>query len=327
MTNKKNFYVIYGSEGLKDRIQNELEKLIQKLNIEDVIKYNLDSDNLLDAIEDATTFSMFSTQKVIVLENCFFLSAKKTIDNVDKLEQYIQNYNPDTYCILTAPIEKMDSKKNICKLLNETAQIIELKEGKNKDNTYLINYVKEFLEKEHYQIESIPYLLTKTGSNLNNIQNELDKLLIYKQEEKIITNQDIDKITVSTLDEEDFALTNAIIAKNLPRSLQLLEQTLKKRESKENEMSIIGKLASQFRFLLQVKILVNKNKSKEEIANILGAKVARINYTMNTLYYYTEPMLKDAIQQIAKMDHDIKLGIMDKRLALELFIMKNCSKQ
>ena len=49
----------------------------------------------------------------------------------------------------------------------------------------------------------------------------------------------------------------------------------------------------------------------------------RIKFTVKKLYSYSEGMLLDYIQKLAKIDHDIKLGLIDKKLALELFIISN----
>ena len=78
-----------------------------------------------------------------------------------------------------------------------------------------------------------------------------------------------------------------------------------------------------FRFFFQVKRLLNKNKSESEIAKTLEVNPYRVKFTVKKLYSYTENMLLNYIKKIAKMDHDIKLGLMDKRLALELFITMN----
>ena len=80
-------------------------------------------------------------------------------------------------------------------------------------------------------------------------------------------------------------------------------------------------LASQFRFLFQVKRLVNKNKRYDEIAKILEVNPYRVKFTINKLYTYTEDMLIEKIKDLWRIDHDIKLGIMDKKLAIEMFIL------
>jgi DNA polymerase-3 subunit delta len=89
-----------------------------------------------------------------------------------------------------------------------------------------------------------------------------------------------------------------------------------------DEVQILILLANQFRFLYQVKRLLNKNKRYDEIAKILEVNPYRVKFTIKKLYTYTEDMLLDNIRRLAKIDHDIKLGIMNKRLALELFMIK-----
>ena len=308
----ENFYLLYGID--KGLVQYELDKLLKKLKVDDVIKYDMMSSNLLDVIEDASTVGLFSTKKIIILDDCFFLGANKTIDNIEVLEQYIEHYNPNNYCIFLAYMEKIDTRKKIGKLLSKH-KVIELKK---MDDVNLKQYVEKILKDENYQMEDIDYFLKKVGSNLFNVKNELDKLLMYRLEEKKILNEDIDKITIHSMEEEIFALTDAIILKNTSKSLFLLEEFL---NNNYDEMQIIMLLASQFRFLFQVKRLLNKNKSEGEIAKILGVNPYRVKFTVKKLYAYSEKMLTDYIQKIAKMDHDIKLGLMDKRLALDLFIL------
>ncbi len=310
-----NFYVLYGLDKLL--IQEELKKIIQKLKIDDVVQYDMNISNLEDVIEDASTISMFSNKKIIILENCNFLCANKTIDQLELLEQYLEHYNSNNYCILITYTEKLDTRKKIYKLLNKESKILEFKQN---DEVYLIKYIQEYLSKEGYKIESISYFLKKVGYQLANIQNELDKLIMYKIDTKEIQNEDIDKITIASSEEEIFVLTDAIIAKDVSKSLTLLEEFLNK---SYDEIQIIILLASQFRFLFQVKRLLNKGKREDEIAKILEVNPYRVKFTVKKLYAYGEQELLDYIQKIAKMDHDIKLGIMDKRLALELFIIEN----
>ena len=315
MNKAPNFYLIYGPD--HSIVNNELNKIIQSLKIDDIIKYDMTTSNILDVIEDASTVGLFSSNKIIVLDDCYFLTANKTIDEITSLENYLEKYNPNNYCILPCYSEKIDTRKKIYKLLKEKAKIIE--QVKIDDN-YLINYVKEELKKEEYKIEDINYFLNKVGKNLHNLKNELNKLMMYKLDSKEITNSDIDKISIKTIEEEIFNFTDAVIAKNTNLSLTLLEEFLKK---DYEEIQIIMLLASQFRFLFQVKRLLNKGKSENEIAKILEANPYRIKFTIKKIYSYTESMLLEYIQKLAKMDHDIKLGLINKKLALELFIIEN----
>ena len=309
-----NFYILYGED--KDLIKHELNSIITKIKDADKITYDMTKSTISDVIDDASTIGMFSTKKIIILEDSYFLTANKTIDNLDQLEKYLEHFNPNSYLFFLTYSEKIDTRKKINKLLAKH-KIIEVKK---KDNTDLKKYALSYLKENKKEIEDIDYFLSRTGSRLSNIKNELDKLIMYKLDQKLITKEDIDKVCIYTSEEEIFSLTDAVIAKDTLKSMNLLEEFLNKNY---DEIQIIMLLASQFRFLFQVKRLINKNKSESEIAKILEVNPYRVKFTIKKIYAYSEDMLLDNIKKIAKMDHDIKLGIMDKKLALELFIATN----
>jgi DNA polymerase-3 subunit delta len=309
-----NFYLLYGID--KSIIDYEQKKIIKKLNIDDIIQYQMNEDDILDVIEDASTISMFANKKIIVLNSCDFFKANKTIDNLDRLEEYLTKFNTDTYMIFICNTDKVDARKKIYKLVKKIGKIIECKK---ESNNYLSNYVNNYVKENDYTIQSADYFLKVVGSNLNNINNELDKLFMYKINDKKISNEDIDKITIRNMENEIFDLTDAVIKNDIDTSLKLLDKFTMKNY---DEVQILILLANQFRFLYQVKRLLNKNKRYDEIAKILEVNPYRVKFTIKKLYTYTEDMLLDNIRRLAKIDHDIKLGIMNKRLALELFMIK-----
>lgn len=310
----ENFYVFYGSD--KSSVQYECDELIKKLKQDDVVKYDMNQVDLSDVIRDASTVGMFSNEKIIVLEDCSFLGANKSDKSIELLEEYLEHYNPFNVLIFLCYLEKIDSRKKINKLLSKH----KVMEVKKKDTNDLKKYVLEYVSSYGYELKDVDYFLSCVGSALPNIHNELDKLMMYQITNKVISNDDINKVCVFTNEEEIFSLVDAIVAKDMLKSLNLLEGFLNK---SYDEMQIIMLLASQFRFFFQVKRLMNKNKNDGEIAKVLGVNPYRVKFTVKKLYSYTENMILGYIQKIAKMDYDIKMGLMDKRLALELFITMN----
>lgn len=308
----ENFYVLYGLN--KGLIKIELEKLLKKFKNCDLIKYDMSTTEIENIIEDARTVSLFGQKKVIILEDSFFLGTNKNIDNLKLLEDYIEHYNPDSYLIFICNLEKIDTRKKINKLLSKH-KIMELN---TLNETDLSHFVQEYLKKDGYKIEDIPFFLKRVGTNLSNIQNELDKLEMLTIEKKVITNDDVNKVTTKVVEEEIFTLTDAIILKDTKTALHLLDEFL---NLNYDEIQIIMLLSSQFHFLFQVKRLLNKNKTAEEIAKILEVNPYRVKYTIKKLYTYTEDEILGYIKRLAKMDHDIKLGLIQKNLALRLFIL------
>ena len=62
-------YLLYGEEQflIKEEIKNIIKK--QKIDSINIIKYDLETDNMKDIIDDAYTLSLFEDRKIIIAEN------------------------------------------------------------------------------------------------------------------------------------------------------------------------------------------------------------------------------------------------------------------
>lgn len=311
----KNFYLIYGID--RSIIDNELDKLLKKLKIDDVVKYRIPDTKIEDIIEDASIVGMFSSQKVIVVENAVFFNANKTIDNLSLLEEYLEHYNKDNYMIFIDNKDKIDTRKKITKKIKDIGEIISCNK---EDREYFKSFINNYLQDSGYKLDSIDYFLDYVGMDLNNMKTELDKLFMYKLEDKVIHNEDIKNICLRNYQDDIFTLTDAIIAKDTTKALEFANMFL---NNGYEEMQLIFLFASQFRFLFQVKRLANKNKNYKEIAQILEVNPYRVKFSLAKVARYTEDMILDELEKLAKMDTLIKSGKMNKHLALEMYILGN----
>lgn len=308
-----NFYLIYGDDnGL---VENQVTEIINKLKIDkdNIVTYSLNNTSMEDIILEASMFSMFGTNKVIVINdaNCF----KDKVDNIEVLEEYFDKYNHDNYLIFTLN-GKPDTRKKVYKLIDKMGSVIAVK----NDRDYLYNYVNKYIIDNNYQMSSnnIIYFLSKVGSDINNIKNELDKLMIYKDNDHNILKEDIDEMVIVNIDDEIFALTDAVINGDISNSMRLYNFFI---NHNYEQVQIIALLGSQFHFLFQVKRLYNQGKYKDDIAKILEVHPYRVKLALGKIYSYSEELLLSYISKLADMDKNIKLGKIDKGLALELFLI------
>ena len=102
---KNNINVIYGLN--KGIIERKLKNILEDIHEYDMSKYDMNTATIKEIIEDATTISLFSKQKVIILENALFLSANKTIPDLEELEKYIEHPSESSYLILICNTEKI----------------------------------------------------------------------------------------------------------------------------------------------------------------------------------------------------------------------------
>lgn len=305
-------YLIYSKD--KEIIEKYISKLSQKENIEDysVIRYSIDDNDINDIIEECNTPSLFSLKKLVVIESTNIFGSKGK--EVTELNDYLDNYNKDIIMVFTCNLEKVDTRKKIYKKISNIGKV----ESLNKDNNYLVNLIKEQLEDYKMSDYDINYFINKIGNNIYCLENEIEKLKNYRLNEKEITKKDIDDLCESTIEDEVFALTDAIMKNDNNKAISLYNLFIIKNY---DATQIIALIASQFRFLLQVKILYNKNKIQDDIAKELGCHPYRVKLAIGNCYYFSRETLESYLLKLCDLDKKIKLGLIDKNIFLQLFIV------
>lgn len=313
----KNVYLFYGEEDflIKDAI-SDVEKKHQGGQ---VITYDLSETNISVLLEDASMVSLFDDEKVIIGYNADFLSGaskKETINhNIDSLSKYIDHPNPSTTLILTT-FDKLDKRKNIVKKMLEKTSTKEF--NKLNDNG-LMAFAKNIFEKSLYQcsMKALTMLIDRVGNNLYLLNSECEKLMLYKMTEKKIEVEDIEEMIVKYDFDNIFALTDAVIKRDINMSLILYQELLKRNEE---PIKIIVLLANQFRLIFQVKRMYAKGFSETQIASDLGVHPYRVKLA-NEVKLSSKELLK-YISALADLDENIKMGKVNKDVGLELFLLK-----
>ena len=312
--NNKNFYLYYGND--KSILNKEIDDLKKRLviNDDDVIYYDIEDVN--NIIDEALTISMFSPYKFIVIDSTSYLSEKKDVTNIKLLEEYFEHFNSNSYLIFISNKDNVDSRKKLVKLITSKGVC------KKVEATieYLNKYVSDYVSNYGYKMNNldITYFLNRVGNDINNISNELDKLMLYKIEDKIITKDDISLLVEENIDNPIYDLVGFVLKNEKNKAIKLYNTFI------QNGMDVAGlipMMASQIRLLFQVKRLYNQGKSNDDIAKILEFKsVYRVKYLLSDSYYYSEDDLLKYLSKLADLDKKIKLGIIDGKIFLELFI-------
>ena len=310
----KNFYLFYGED--KELINKEIDSLVKKLSIssDSIIKYNISEiDNI---INEAQTIGMFSPIKLIIIDSTNYFSKEKGSIDITLLEEYFDNYNKDSYLVFVFNNGSVDTRKKLYKLISSRGIVKKVDISENE----LSNYVKKYISDYKTDDSTISYFLSKSGTNISNIDSELDKLMLYKMNDKVINREDIDLLVIENTEEPIYDLVSSILKNDTKKAMRLYEKfTLDGMDV--NQMIPI--IANQFRLLFQVKRLYNQGKTNQQIANILEFKnVYRVKYLLSDSYYYSEDDLKKYLLKLSNIDRDIKMGRNNGDVALQMFIMK-----
>ena len=171
-------------------------------------------------------------------------------------------------------------------------------------------------------------LVSLVGRDLWQVSNEIDKLINYqsaiqpkliKSGQIAINEEDIKNLVNNNFDENIFALTDAISNKNKALSISLLEEQIK---AGLTGNYLLTMFIRQFRILLQIKQATELNYSSRKIAIELKIHPFVAQKGISQARYFSLSVLKNIVNELAKIDYEMKSGKTDIITALSLLIAK-----
>lgn len=304
-------YLLYGlSDYLIDNQIKKISKGIDNLNIS---HYNLDIDDFRSVIDDAETFSMFQDKKLIIVENANVFTSGVNKD-IELIQNYLMNLNPLTVIVFVVRVEKIDGRKKITSLIKSKGKVIELN---NEISVDMI--IKEELKDYNIDYKDMAILKERISNNPLIIKSEIEKIKLYKGDEKDINSLDIINLINKRIDTDIFKFIDNIIKKNTEEAISMYHNML---IMKEEPLKIIIMLADQFRIMYQAKELMIKGHTEKSITDILKIHPYRVKLAIQNGRSYGSNVLLKYINELAELDIGIKTGTLNKDLALELFLLK-----
>lgn len=308
-------YTLYGEDTFG--MNKFINDLMKKEQIEDKITYDYEESNIKDVLEECSYNDLFGNKKLVVLNNATFLTGKTTL-NDDSLELYINNPNELTILILKVNEDKLDERKKLVKLLKEKSI---LKAYKSLDIKDINIYIKNYLLNEGYKIDNniIPLIASRINGNTKVLNSELDKLMLYKISDKIITKDDVLKVITKYEEDNIFKLVDAVIKKDKPSIFTLYKGLI---DNKEEPAVIMSLLSNNLRIILQSGILYKDGYSKDKIASYLNEHPYRISLALENSRLIEKKELINDLNKLAILDYQIKSGEVDRFKGLEAFFIE-----
>lgn len=296
-------------------LKKELDKLTKNIDKENINYFDLDVDSIKDILDNANYVSLFDDKKCIIVYNSNIFGTKFEYKNeLEILEKYLNNPNDNTTLIFLT--DNISKSKKCVKFINSKGNVIELNKptGDNLKKE-IINYLKDF----NFKIENkaLDLLIKRLNNNYDYILNELDKIMIIK-EDYLINVDDVNKYSVNIEEVDLFKFVDLVVKKKIEECLEELKVIV---ENNIEPAIILSMIAGQYRLIYSTKNLIKQGLSEKKVADELDVHPYRIKLAHDNSYNYSNIELKDKILSIGELDKKIKTGELDKYNALKIFII------
>lgn len=152
--------------------------------------------------------------------------------------------------------------------------------------------------------------------NLYNLENDIKKIIAHSNGDEILSS-DV-ALTISTnLETNVFAMLDAVSRNRKDEAYRLLHNLM---VSGEGVFRLLALISSQLELILEVKEMREAGMGLSQMQKQLGIHEFRIKKAMSVTEKYSTDRLKHVLSGAYAIDGNIKSGLLEPGLALELFI-------
>ena len=322
-------YLLYGEELFL--LETSLKKI--KTLIGECIKginfISIDDTNVEQLIADIETPAFGYEKKLIIARNTGLFKKEGKRKNTeisklkDKINKYIQENSKliEESVVLVFAEEEADSKQELYKTIEEIGIVCKFDFQKP---IQIEKRMKSICNAYKVQIDdsTLRYFIECCGTNMQDLINEIRKLIEYAGENGKIKKEDVDKLVTKKLESIIFDLTDNLGKKNIEKALQVLRNLI---YEKEPIQRILITLYNHFKKLYFTKLAEYYKKDIIKSLKLKPNQTFLVNkYKMQAKYFKTKE-LKKILQDLRDLDYQYKNGIIDLQIGLEAILCKYCS--
>lgn len=277
-----------------------------------------------EILQAADMFPMCSERKVVYIRNHLLLQSANPIDfteaDKEKLIAYLENPNEGSMLIFSC--EQPDANSEAVAALKRLGRCY----GFDKlDYAQLSAFVEKRFRSAgvgidrgliRFLIDETGYFNKETDYRIFNLENDIKKLIAHS-DGGVLSREDITECLNGDMDTFIFNFLDAAANRRRDTAFTLLHNMLRQGSG---VFPITAMLVNQFELLLDVKELREDGLAHTEIAKLLKAHEFRVKKAMALTDKFSKQKLKEILCQLYETDRNIKTGILEPELALELLV-------
>ena len=303
-------YVYLGNE--INILKMRINELISSLDIKNIIEYDYSNTSINEILEEVCYIDLFNEKKLIIVSSFTFKKMKDK--EKESLKKYIDNMN-ENVIIFKCIDEKLDSKDSLIKKLKEKCKVVEIVK---MDYKATHEFITKILKDNGFNVsyDVVKKILSLCENNADYALKEIEKLMLYKIDDKNITIKDVEDTISKSNEKEMFTLIDGVMSKNIGNCFT----SYKILKDNTDATVIIDAISKQFRYLYQIKVLM-----KSMPLPSIVTKISINPYVGKKLYEstrnFSEEEILDILYKLSDMDISIKVKGNDKNKVLENFFL------
>lgn len=330
-SNQNSIYILYGEEKF---LLNTIVKRIKKNFGECIRGINyiiIDDTNIKEAIQDIQTPAFGYPKKLIIFKNSGILSKEGKRKNPDledtkrKMYEFLKNEENLKFAKennILIFIEENIEKLKLYKLLEKESVVCEFKYQKPYQIIKRLKYIANAYRVNASE-NTLQYLIEECGQNMENLINEIRKLIEYAGPNGVITKEEIDLLCIKQSQAVIFDLTDNLGNRNVKRGINILRDLT---SNKEPIQKILITLYNHFKKLYLTKQAVKYNLDIAKSLNLKPNQLFLVNKYKNQAKAFTEEEIFNIIKELINLDYNYKNGNIDINVGLETILCNYFSK-
>jgi DNA polymerase-3 subunit delta len=255
--------LLYGQEPffIEEGIQAILDATVLPENRDfNLTRFHGRDFKAVDAVDQARTFPVFAACRLVIIKHIH----EATTEQLDGLLAYVEDPVPETVLLLTA--EKIDARRKIYQVLKKNGAVYEFK--KIYDNQ-LPSFVRDLAKSKNVSFTGggLKLFCKRVGTNLVEVQGELEKLVGYLGERDLADENDVAAIVSDTRVESVFDLTDALGQGDCATALHLLDRLLAEGQA---PLMVLAMMVRHFRQMWKLSELMDKKIAQNDLPRLVG---------------------------------------------------------
>lgn len=323
----ESLYLFYGQE--EYLLEESVKKIKKSFNelLEGINLIKIDESNVNQLISNIETPCFGFDKKLIIVRNSGLLKKEGKKKNayisglVDKISEYIkeniENIKQDNVIVF---IEEEVEKNKLYKVIEECGKVYNFESEKLPN---LIKRVKSIALAYKVQISDVnaKYFIECCGTSLQDIINELRKLIEYVGENGEIQKQDIDVLTTKQIDSVIFDLTDSLGKKDIKKAMEVFYNLI---YQKEPVQKILITLYNHFKKLYIVKIAQSSNEDIVEALKLKPNQGFLVSKYRIQAEYFKIGELRRILEELCDLDYKYKVGLIELNVGIEAVLCNYC---